>query len=400
MKGKVNPIKLGYYRTTTLLRALLMLSVDIAGYVFLFPYVLFCRFKGLGFRSGVVSSIAVFRLDGIGDLVLSGPALKALRSAFPNAHITLFVNEWSAGLAELIDGPDSVIALKAPLFKAFKGTMKFGDVLDERRMLKAISKTRGFDLAIDLRGDFLSILTAWWLGARWLASRASRGGGFLLTNVISQPEEGRIREINLNINFVALLTGSKFVSEKARLKTMSDKIRKSMLEKMPQGVGEDYICLAVAAPYESRCYPVDKWGEVIRLIRKDFKKPILILGAAGDFEKCEYVANKAGVQVFNVAGKLTIVESAACIAGARMMIGNDGGLIHIASAFDRPVVQLFGPADPVCFGHHDEHEYVIHKECPYNPCPETKCITPETWCMNRINPAEVYQVAAPYLGSL
>ena len=389
--------KLGFYRTTTVQRAIVMLTVDILGYALLFPYVVFRRLRGLAFDPQKVSRIAVFRLDGIGDLILSEPALKALRAAFPNAHIFLFVNKWAAGLAELLSGYDKILPLDAPMFKAFKGKLDRFAVFEERRVMRRFGMSEPFDLAIDLRGDILSIITAYWLGARWLVSRASRAGGFLLTNVIHQPEEGSISESKLNLNFVEHLSGRKFKYEKARLKLIPKPVRQRALGEFLMKIGDDYICFAVSAPYETRCYPIDKWVEVIRLIRREYYGPIVILGAGEDFEKCESVACQAGKDVYNVAGKFSLMESAACIAGARMVVGNDGALIHIASALNLPVVQIFGPADSVCFGHHGPHEYVIHKECPYNPCNQTHCRVPQNWCMDRITSKEVFETALPYL---
>lgn len=392
-----NAKKLGFYRTTTVKRAIIMLAVDILGYVLFFPYVMFRRLKGLAFDPQKASRIAVFRLDGIGDLILSEPALKALRAAFPNAHISLFVNKWAGGLAELLSGHDEIVPLDAPMFKAFKGKLDWPAVLKERRVMRRFGRAEPFDLAIDLRGDILSIINAYWLGARWLVSRASRAGGFLLTNVIRQPEEGSISESELNLNFVGHLSGRKFKNEKPRLKLIPGSMRQGALGEILMKIGDDYICLAVSAPYETRCYPIEKWIEVIRLIRQEYNGPIVILGAQEDFERCESIACRAGKNVYNMAGKFSLRESAACIAGARMFIGNDGALIHIASALNLPVVQLFGPADSVCFGHHGQHEHIIHKECPYNPCDETHCRITQNWCMDRITPKEVFETALPYL---
>jgi heptosyltransferase II len=398
MHRKNNPIKLGRYRTTTTFRALLMLSVDVLGYLFLHPYVIYRRFKGAAFQTENVLRIAVFRLDGIGDLVLSGPALRGLRTSFPKAHITLFVNDWSVGLAELLEGPDEIVALMAPLFKSFKGAARLKDIWMERNVLKKIGKKKRFDLAIDLRGDFLSILSAWWLGAKWFASRSSRGGGFLLTNVISQPNEGRMSEVDLNTEFVVLLTGQSLEKEKARLRPIPDSVRQSLISKMPASVGKDYLCMAVSAPYESRCYPIKEWIKVIELIQETYDKPILILGGQNDRERCASVADLADENVHSLAGQLSMVESIACIAGSRLVIGNDGGLIHVASALNRPVIQLFGPDDPVCFGHYGEHEHIIHKHCPCNPCAQnTGCRIPENWCMARIDPTEIADIAKQYL---
>ncbi len=392
-----NPKKLGYYRTTTLQRAIMMLATDIIGYVLLFPYVIIRRFRGLSFDPEKVLRIAVFRLDGIGDLILSEPALEAIRSSFPKAYIVLFVNKWASGLAEALPGHDKIVSLDAPMFKAFKEKFDWLAVLEERRVMRRLGRLKQYDLAIDLRGDILSIIAAYWIGARWLVSRSSRAGGFLLTNVIRQQDEGKISESELNLNFVEHLTERKFNHKKPTLKLTANSSKQSVIEKFLSKIGSDYVCLAISAPYETRCYPAEKWIEVIRLIQQKYDKPLVILGAEEDFERCDLVARRVQGNIYNMAGRFSLMESTICIAGARMFIGSDGGLIHIASAFNLPVVQLFGPSNSLCFGHFDPKEHVIHKECSHNPCNENFCKNLLNWCMNRITPNEIFETASPYL---
>ena len=112
--------KLGY-RTTTYLRAMLMGMADVFGYVFVWPFFVGRRLRSRTVSKDSIDSIVVFRLDGIGDLVLSEPAMRALRAQFPNARITLVVNDWGTDIASLFDSVDTVIGLEAPQFKAFKG---------------------------------------------------------------------------------------------------------------------------------------------------------------------------------------------------------------------------------------------------------------------------------------
>ncbi len=379
-------------------RAIMMLATDIIGYILLFPYVIIRRFRGLSFDPEKVLRIAVFRLDGIGDLILSEPALEALRSSFPNANIiVLFVNKWASGLAEILPGHDKIVSLDAPMFKAFKGKFDWHAVFKERRGMRRLGRSEHFDLAIDLRGDILSIITANWLGTRWLVSRASRAGGFLLTNVIRQQDEGKISESELNLNFVEHLIGRKLNHKKPILKLTANYSKRGVIEEFLAEIGSDYVCLAVSAPYETRCYPVEKWIEVIRLIQQKYDKPLVILGAVEDFERCDLVAKRVQKNIYNMAGKFSLMESAICISGARLLIGNDGGLIHIASALNLPVVQLFGPENSVCFGHHGPNEHVIDKDCLYSPCNQTLCRNLQSWCMDRITPNEIFETASPYL---
>jgi len=385
------PRKLGLYRTTTRTRALMMLAVDAFGYGLLGPWTLLRWWHGRRYNPESVRRIAVLRPDGIGDLVLSSPSIQALKRAFPGAEITLLVNQWARGIAEMIPGVDEIVYLEAPFFSAFKKKAHMRDILRERKRLKAIGASKRFDLALDLRGDFFSILQAFWLNARWLMARPSRAGGFLLTHRVVQPEEGRVSEIELNKDFVVIVSRSRMENDGADTPVLrlGPKVYKPDCLK---ALGNDYLCLAVAAPYATRCYPPQLWLRLLKLIRTRYEHPIAILGSPGEREYCHRIAEKAGSMVYNLAGRLTLAQSAACIAECRAFIGNDGGLIHIASAFRRPLIQLFGPASSRCFGHFGENEYVLQKECPYNPCAEPSCKNPHNWCMARIDPNEIMDI--------
>lgn len=374
-----------------------MLTVDMLGYLFLFPYVILRRINGKGLKPGNVSRIAVFRLDGIGDLVLSGPALKSLRNAFPKAHITLFVNKWSGGIADLLPGSNETTPLNAPMFASFKSKVKWSSFLDDLRCLCALRKSAPFDLVIDMRGDFLSIVPAWCLGASRLAARPSRAGGFLLTNVIRQPNEGKISEVELNLNFVELLTGATATDRHLGFKPFSRHINEGAWGALQHEIGTDYVCLAVGAPYKIRCYPENKWRALITMIRREYNGAIVVLGGESDKDKCAAIVRGCDTRVFDTCGTFGLVEAAACISRARLVIGVDSGLIHVSSALKRPLVQLFGRGNSTAFGHRGPREHIIQKDCAYNPCAETRCLVPDRWCMERITPEEVFEVAKPYL---
>ncbi len=387
------PKKLGIYRTTTYLRAVAMLLVDMIGYALLLPWTIFRRYRGSGFNANKVKRIAIVRPDGIGDLILSIPSIKTLRCAFPEAELSLFVNNWASEIASMIAEIDELVPIEAVFFKAFKRNTTISAIMNERKMLKKIGKQQRYDLAIDLRGDFFSIVLAFWLSPCYLIGRGSRGGSFLLTNKITQSEEGYVSEVLLNFNLIQKIKRCKVDSQKPLLDLPPELSIQAFFKKF----GNDYICLAVAAPYETRCYPPEHWIQLIKKIGQVYENPVIVLGSKTEAQYCQGIVSQAKANIHNLAGTLSLEQTAACIARCRLFIGNDGGLIHIASAFNRPVIQLFGPASSVSFGHFGEHEYVIQKDCPYNPCAENCCRLPEKWCMHRISPEEVFDIAKKYL---
>ena len=381
------PLKFGY-RATTQKRALMMALANAGGYCVFWPLTLLRRLTARPLATGTSIKIAVFRLDGIGDLILSAPSLAFLRELFPDAHITLFVNAWSKGIAELIDGPDETIALDAPFFTAFKESSKFSAIRKEKRFLNRHARDHRYDLVIDLRGDLLSILPASWLRSSTLAARRTRAGGFLLSHVVDQSNEGKISEVDLNVDFIAKLFSVSPKPFPLQLQAVPTEQLSSVFTEALSGFDSGYMTLAVAAPYERRMYPIEKWRSVIQHLRSLTSIPIVILGTAKEKDRCDSVAQNFE-HVTVCAGTFSLEESAECIRRSVLFAGNDGGLSHIAAAYEVPLVQLFGPGSSVAFGHRGDRQIVLQDSCEFNACAEVNCERPERWCMDHIDPAVV-----------
>ncbi len=133
--------------------------------------------------------ILVLRLDRIGDVLMSLPALSALRAVCPNARIRLAVGEWSKDIARDAD-VDEVLVWSAPwVGRSDEGASSAAGLFGRARALREAPP----DLAIDLQGD----LRALWLmaatGARDRVGYANTGSASLLTRIV---------ELDENVNFV------------------------------------------------------------------------------------------------------------------------------------------------------------------------------------------------------
>ncbi len=107
----------------------------------------------------------------------------------------------------------------------------------------------------------------------------------------------------------------------------------------------------------------------------------------------------APTNIINLAGRTDLKELVALIAGARAVVSNDTGPMHIAAAFNKPLVALFGPTDPVKTGPYgwqkNKNFRVIKSGASCSPCFKKKCSN--FICMKNISVDEVFEAIEGYI---
>lgn len=131
---------------------------------------------------------------------------------------------------------------------------------------------------------------------------------------------------------------------------------------------EPYVCIAPTSVWFTKQYPVKKWIELISRMTE----PVYLLGAANDREQCDAIKQACiGVAVTTLAGNLTILQSAALMAGATMNFVNDSAALHIASSVSAPVTAVFCSTVPrFGFGPVGSKGTIVetHEVLPCRPC--------------------------------
>ena len=163
-----------------------------------------------------------------------------------------------------------------------------------------------------------------------------------------------------------------------------------------------YWVAVIGANHATKRFPLNKWIEVI----KHLNFPVVIVGDKNDFVAGQEIADACGVFVFNACGQFSLLQSASVVSQAKLVISNDTGMMHIASAFNRNIISVWGNTVPA-FGmtpympeNYSNSIIVEAKDINCRPCSKigfAKCPKGHFDCMNKISVPELTEVAIRFL---
>ncbi len=113
-------------------------------------------------------------------------------------------------------------------------------------------------------------------------------------------------------------------------------------DKIPMSHCAGYIAVVIGATYNTKKMPLHKWKELCNKI----DHPILLLGGKEDKENGDAIADSNDIKIYNACGKFSLNESADLVRKAKLVITHDTGLMHIAAAFQKPIVSIWGNTVP------------------------------------------------------
>ena len=291
-----------------------------------------------------VREVVVLRLDRIGDVLMSLPALFTLRAALPRARIRLAVGPWSQEIARRAP-VDEVVVWSAPW------AARRGEARDSARALwrraRALGKD-GLDLAVDLQGDLRASLLLAATGARRRVGYANTGGAYLLTDVVPLDETVSWVEQNQAAVAVALRAANVTVPAPVDPPRGQDRERTaSLLERLGlSSVRRPLIGIHPSGGRLVKQWDPARWAEVAARLETEFGGTVVITGAADDRPLAEAVARGLRGKAVDLTGRLGVDETMAVIAGLDLFLSPDTGPMHMACAVGTPSVAVFGPSDP------------------------------------------------------
>lgn len=344
-----------------------------------------------------VRHIVVTKLLGMGSIVQATPLLRALRRRFPSARIAFLSGASNRGLLQRLPMVDEVMVLRDQSMLTL--------VLDVVRVLWTLIRRRVdlfFDLEVYSAGT--SVLSALSMarnryGFYRHSARFKKG---LHTHLVYMNVDAPIAQLYLQL-FRAIggdCTVPDGEDELFGPVRVDDAERVSMRDKIAGlGVPRDQPYFVVNPNASDllveRRWPREHFVAVMEKLVRD-GRTVVLTGSPSEREFVESVRGLAAADarqgIINSAGALTLAELFALVEGAACVITNDTGPMHLAIAFNRPMVCMFGPGAPNHYGVYRKNIAVLYRGVICSPCiyevDEPPCAG-NNICMQRIAPDEV-----------
>jgi heptosyltransferase-2 len=338
----------------------------------------------------------------VGDAVMSTPLLANLRRGLPKAHIDLLVPAYVAPLFADHPHVDQVFIDQAQgSWRAALAQVRF-----QRR-------TR-YDVALLLPNSLRAALWAWLIGARRRVGYATDGRRWLLTHPIPaahiQPRRRhpgtRLKsagphQVDAYLRLVAALEIP--VVERLPMLVPSSQAEREAeqlwtrhgLEGHERVVG---LCPGAAFGPAKRWWP-ERFAALAGRLMAEAGVKVVLFGHRSEIPLIEQIRHRLPQPPVSLAGQDTLASFVALAARCAVLVSNDSGALHIASAVGTPVVALFGPTDPRRSAPTTPGAFVVRHEIPCSPCFRTHCPYPDHPCMRLIAVDDVYAAVRRALGA-
>lgn len=298
-----------------------------------------------------MNAVLVIQTAFIGDVILATPVLSELKRIFPQAKIDFLLKK---GTEFILDNNPNC----SEILTFDKKTGKWKEIF---RLLKII-RHKKYDLVINLHRFGSSGLLAGFSKAPLIYGFDKHPYSFLFTKKFKHQIGRGKHEVERNLSLIqefgakSILRPSLYPSEGAYNKVSGYK-------------SKPYFCMAPASVWFTKQMPFHKWVDLIRKYQS--LGNIYLLGGKEDITLANNLIQEAKTNhVYNLAGQLSITESAALMKDAEKNFVNDSGPLHIASAMDANVVAIFCSTTPdFGFGPLSTHRKIMevpHLDC--KPC--------------------------------
>jgi len=342
-----------------------------------------------------LNNILVIRLSSLGDVLMSIPAVVAIRNTFPNARISWLVE---GSVSELIASQgfvDNTIEFpRHGIVRAIKKSDPVRVFNETNVFIKRLRKER-YDIIADFHGIIKSAILS-------LIARGERRIGFgkiyakekshLFYREHVTGDDRRLHKVERNM-LIARYLGVNGNAPEINLAVPYD--AESYIEDFFLQTCIDAPVFAVN-PFSSRGSLFKRWnikryGELIKRICNEIGAKVIILWGPGEKKEAEHLKMLAGDRAF-LACPTSVPQLYALLKRVDMYIGGDTGVMHLAVFAGKPVVAIFGPTDIGINAPYGENHILVRKDLPCSPCKNKNC--EDRRCLDNITVDEAFEAVS------
>lgn len=322
------------------------------------------------------SSVALIRMDAIGDFIIWLDSAKEYRKIYPNERIVLIANSAWAELAKNFNYWDEVLSVNIKSF-SLNPIYRWQTLrkINKKRLALAIQPTVSRAYGV---GD--SVIRATQATER-IGSIGDYANISIKDRVISdqwytrliEKTSSSVMELLENAHFLSELKGSKYYASLPKLPQFCTSSKYNLKNK-------SYLVIFPGASWHGKQWPASNFSKLAQEIVPEYNLKIIFCGSSRERELCDAIGKQSSLPYLNLAGKTSLLELSDVIRDARVLISNDTSATHIAVAVNTPVVCILGGGHYGRFLPYPEHlsaerlEFVTHKMNCFN-C-NWKCTQP------------------------
>ncbi|MBD1870514.1 lipopolysaccharide heptosyltransferase II [Cyanobacteria bacterium FACHB-471] len=346
-------------------------------------------------------NILCVRLDTIGDVIMTTPAMRALKASQPERCITLLTSSAGSVVAPLISELDDLIIYDSPWLKA---TAPRRDSSLEYEMIERLRQAN-FDAAVIFtvysQNPLPSAFLCYMAGIPLRLAHCHENPYQLLTDWVKDPEPDQFtrHEVRRQLDLVASV-GSEIADQRMSLQVpeVAQTRVLQLLQELNINLERPWIVIHPGATALSRRYPPEHFAIVADQLVQRYGIPVIFTGTEPEQELIASIRQDMNAASHALVGCLDLGELTALLDLAPLLISNNTGPVHIAAAVGTPVVDLYALTNP----QHTPWEVpnrVLFHDVPCRICYKSICPEGHYHCLRLVKPETVVDAALELLQS-
>lgn len=350
---------------------------------------------GLRVKNTIPQSILIVRLSAIGDVIMASSLIPALKQAYPEARLSWMTGESNAPLLRHNPRLSKVIAWPTNVAQKALKERRYG--LAAREFFRAVRTVREdrYDWVIDVQGLLKSGVWTRLARCDWRIGLGSREGSQLIMNrVVSR--QSSIDKIGVEHRLLLEALGHPMKEFRMDIAVPSSAVDSTRSLLAEAGIRSPFAVLAPFTTRPQKHWFNDRWKDLAARLSTERGLMPVVLGGPGDAPVAAELC--AGVpRMVSLAGRTSLIQVAAVMQQAALVVGVDTGLTHLGIALRRPTLALFGSTRPY-LDPDFEQARVLYEPMACSPCRRRPTCGGEFTCMRAHTPERVLEATRTILG--